>query len=104
VTRIVHAQVAPVEVVPVEALDGVGGIALVKEANKAESARIASVAITWDVAIANLAVALKLASQRFGRRSVRQIVHFQRNHTIDIGRSTCSHACEGTALFYKFRN
>lgn len=80
------AELPAVEHGAVHGVDGILGVPLVVEADEGEAAALAGEAVAGDVDVAHLAVLLEHPLQRLGRRAVRQVVHFQRGHPLDVRR------------------
>lgn len=81
-----HSQFAPVEQGPIHGVHCILGVPLVVESHKGEASALLRVTITRNVHISYTAILFKHATEGFGRGSVRQIVHFQGSHALDIGR------------------
>lgn len=79
-------QLASVQERAVHGVHGVLGVPFIVEAHEGEAAAVLRVAVSRDVHVPDSAVLFEHAPEGLRCRPVRQVVHFQGRHAVDVGR------------------
>lgn len=88
---ILNTELAAAEHLPIHAVNGVVGIALVHEAHERESTRVPSVEVARDVDIAEVAASLESVAYLFHGAIVGDVVDLESHHAIDVRRAAAAH-------------
>lgn len=86
------AQLSAVQQRAIHGVHCVLGVALVVKADEGEAPALLGVSVSGNIDVPDPSVLLKHSSKGLGLRSVRQVVHFEGSHAVDVRRRpTVSH-------------
>jgi len=91
VAGVIDSEFPAIELVAVESIDGVFGVALVAVSDKGEPSRLSAASIFGDVNVSDFSIFSELSAKGFAVGTVGEVVDFEGNHPLDIWRRPPTH-------------